>query len=155
MLTKLSLKNVKSFDSESNLNLAPITLIYGPNSSGKSTLWKFLVTLRDSPSFKGYGQSFLNFNRSDDFANARTISFDPKEASSFGLGFFGGRKIYHDDLSKWLNKNPESSCKWCVYIRVRKKNKDQLLLMFKTNHKPLTKFTSNSGNIVTESKKML
>lgn len=107
MLTKLSLKNVKSFDSESNLNLAPITLIYGPNSSGKSTLWKFLVTLRDSLSFKGYGQSFLNFNRSDDFANARTISFDPKEASSFGLGFFGGRKIYHDDLSKWLNKNPE------------------------------------------------
>tara|TARA_B100000212_G_C26997275_1_gene373427 strand:+ start:239 stop:445 length:207 start_codon:yes stop_codon:yes gene_type:complete len=52
-------------------------------------------------------------------------------------------------------QNPESSCKWCVYIRVRKKNKDQLLLMFKTNHKPLTKFTSNSGNIVIESKKML
>ena len=52
-------------------------------------------------------------------------------------------------------QNPKSSCKWCVYIRVRKKNKDQLLLMFKTNHKPLTKFTSNSGNIVTESKKML
>ena len=50
-------------------------------------------------------------------------------------------------------QNPESSCKWCVYIRVRKKNKDQLLLMFKTNHKPLTKFTSNSGNIVIESKK--
>ena len=52
-------------------------------------------------------------------------------------------------------QNPESSCKWCVYIRVRKKNKDQLLLMFKTNHKPLTKFTSSSENIVTESKKML
>ena len=52
-------------------------------------------------------------------------------------------------------QNPESSCKWCVYIRVRKKNKDQLLLMFKTNHKPLTKFTSSSGNIVIESKKML
>ncbi len=52
-------------------------------------------------------------------------------------------------------QNLESSCKWCVYIRVRKKNKDQLLLMFKTNHKPLTKFTSNSGNIVIESKKML
>ena len=52
-------------------------------------------------------------------------------------------------------QNPESSCKWCVYIRVRKKNKDQLLLMFKTNHKPLTKFTSISGNIVIESKKML
>ena len=52
-------------------------------------------------------------------------------------------------------QNLESSCKWCVYIRVRKKNKHQLLLMFNTNHKPLTKFTSNIGNNVTESKKML
>ena len=40
----------------------------------------------------------------------------------------------------------------CLYS-CKKKNKDQLLLMFKTNHKPLTKFTSNSGNIVIESKK--
>ena len=61
-----------------------------------------------------------------------------------------------DDMEiEFEKQNPESSCKWCVYIRVRKKNKDQLLLMFKTNHKPLTKFTSNSGNIVIESKKML
>ena len=95
MLTKLSLKNVKSFDDESTLDLAPVTLIYGPNSSGKSTLWKFLITLRDSLR-RGYGSSFLNFSRSDDFANARTISFDPKESSNFGLSFFGGRKIYYD-----------------------------------------------------------
>ena len=61
-----------------------------------------------------------------------------------------------DDMEiEFEKQNPKNTCKWCVYIRVRKKNKDQLLLMFKTNHKPLTKFTSNSGNIVTESKKML
>ena len=106
MLTKLSLKNVKSFNEESTLDLAPVTFIYGPNSSGKSTLWKFLTTLRDSLR-RSYGASFLNFSRSDDFANARTISFDPKESSNFGLSFFGGRKIYYDNFGKWSNKDKE------------------------------------------------
>ena len=61
-----------------------------------------------------------------------------------------------DDMEiEFEKQNPESSCKWCVYVRVRKKDNDRLLFMFKTNHRPLTKFTSNIGNIVTESKKML
>ena len=61
-----------------------------------------------------------------------------------------------DDMEiEFEKQNPESSCKWCVYIRVRKKNKDQLLFMFKTNHKPLTRFTYNSVSIVTKSKKTL
>ncbi|MDC1002045.1 AAA family ATPase [Candidatus Pelagibacter sp.] len=106
MLTKLSLKNIKSYNEESTVDLAPITFIYGPNSSGKSTLWKFLITLKDSLR-RGYGASFLNFNRSDDFANARTISFDPKESSNFSLSFFGGRKIYYDNWGKWSNKDKE------------------------------------------------
>ena len=25
-------------------------------------------------------------------------------------------------------QNPESSCKWCIYIRVRKKNKDPQII---------------------------
>ena len=61
-----------------------------------------------------------------------------------------------DDMEiEFEKQNSESSCKWCVYIRVRKKDKDQLLFMFKTNHKPLTRFTYNSGNLVTKSKKTL
>mgnify|MGYP003331972939 CR=1 FL=1 len=61
-----------------------------------------------------------------------------------------------DEIEIELEKqNPESSCKWCVYIRVRKKDRDQLLFMFKTNHKTLTKFTYNSVSIVTKSKKTL
>ena len=61
-----------------------------------------------------------------------------------------------DDMEiEFEKQNPESSCKWCVYIRIRKKDKDQLLFMFKTDHKPLTRFTYNSGNIVAKSKKTL
>ena len=61
-----------------------------------------------------------------------------------------------DDMEiEFEKQNSESTCKWCIYIRVRKKDKDQLLFMFKTNHKPLTRFTYNSGSIVIKSKKTL
>ena len=61
-----------------------------------------------------------------------------------------------DDMEiEFEKQNPESSCKWCVYIRVRKKDNDHLLFMFKTNHKPYTKFTYNAGNTVANSSKTL
>ncbi|MBD1153037.1 AAA family ATPase [Pelagibacterales bacterium SAG-MED24] len=86
MLTKLSLKNIKSFKNEANLKIAPITLIYGANSSGKSSLWKFLTTLKNSL-YRGSGLNFINFDRSYDFANSKTISFDPNRSSHFDFQF--------------------------------------------------------------------
>lgn len=38
MLTHISLENFKSFQQRTELQLAPITLLYGPNSAGKSSL---------------------------------------------------------------------------------------------------------------------
>ena len=61
-----------------------------------------------------------------------------------------------DDIEVEFEKqNPSTSCKWCVYLRVRKDDKEKLLLMFKTDNKPYTKFTYDSGNIITNSKKTL
>ena len=61
-----------------------------------------------------------------------------------------------DDMEiEFEKQNPESSCKWCVYVRVRKKDNDRLLFMFKTNHKPYTRFTYNTGNTVANSSKTL
>ena len=69
MLTNLSLQNIKSFNKEATLKIAPITLIYGANSSGKSTLWKFLTTLKHSLA-RSNGYDFINFDRSYGFANS-------------------------------------------------------------------------------------
>ena len=61
-----------------------------------------------------------------------------------------------DDMEiEFEKQNPESSCKWCVYIRVRKKDNDHLLFMFKTNHKPYPRFTYNSGKMVCMSDEVL
>lgn len=48
MIKQLKLKNFKSFKNEQTLNIAPITLIYGPNSSGKSSVIQSLLLLNQS-----------------------------------------------------------------------------------------------------------
>jgi len=82
MLTKLSLKNVKSYKKESELHIAPITLIYGKNSSGKSTLWKFLEVIKQTLTSKPTN-FFLNLDNPLDFSNRSTLTFTNKENSSF------------------------------------------------------------------------
>lgn len=48
MFEKLSIKNFKSISDWQDLRLAPITLIYGPNSSGKSSLIQALLMLQQT-----------------------------------------------------------------------------------------------------------
>lgn len=48
MFEKLSIKNFKSISDWQELKLSPITLIYGPNSSGKSSLIQALLLLQQT-----------------------------------------------------------------------------------------------------------
>jgi len=61
-----------------------------------------------------------------------------------------------DDIEiEFERQSPEISCKWCVYIRVRNDDKEKLLFMFKTDHKPRTRFTYNAGELIKESNQTL
>lgn len=65
-IKNISLKNFKAFSSQQNLKFAPITLIYGANSSGKSSIIHSLMVLKQSllkPNLKGgltSNKKFLN-----------------------------------------------------------------------------------------------
>ncbi len=48
LLTELRVGNFKSFSDEQRVPLAPITLIYGPNSAGKSSVLQTLLLLKQS-----------------------------------------------------------------------------------------------------------
>lgn len=48
MITNMSLKNFKSFKELSTLQIKPLTVLCGANSSGKTTLLKSLLTLKQS-----------------------------------------------------------------------------------------------------------
>jgi hypothetical protein len=61
-----------------------------------------------------------------------------------------------DDIEVEFEKqNSSVSCKWCVYLRVRKDNKEKLLVMFKTKNIPYTRFSYCGKNTVINSKRTL
>ena len=67
-----------------------------------------------------------------------------------------GKLLTVDDVEIEFEKQSEDhACEWCIYVRVRKKEKQQNVLMIKTNNKPYTRFTLNTGNIVQKSKDAL
>jgi|TARA_Y100000746_G_scaffold207356_1_gene195641 hypothetical protein len=67
-----------------------------------------------------------------------------------------GKLLTVDDVEIEFEKQSEDhACEWCIYVRVRKKEKQQNVLMIKTNNKPYTRFTLNTGNIVQKSKDTL
>ncbi|MDE2195738.1 MAG: AAA family ATPase, partial [Gammaproteobacteria bacterium] len=47
MLKATHIKNFRSVENATNLELAPITVIYGPTSAGKSTILYGLCALRN------------------------------------------------------------------------------------------------------------
>jgi Uncharacterized conserved protein len=48
MLKKIKLENFKSFGENQEVELAPLTLLYGPNSSGKSSIIQSLLLIKQS-----------------------------------------------------------------------------------------------------------
>src|SRR3989338_3940318 len=63
MINKLSVKNFRSIE-DAEVTLAPITVLYGPTSSGKSTLLYSLLVLRNfslNPNQPADGYFNLNF----------------------------------------------------------------------------------------------
>ncbi|MFP5249032.1 MAG: AAA family ATPase [Acidobacteriota bacterium] len=48
MLTKLRIRNFKNWAETSEIRLAPITVFFGSNSSGKSSLIQFLLMLKQT-----------------------------------------------------------------------------------------------------------
>ena len=56
-----------------------------------------------------------------------------------------------DDVEiEFQKQHPETSSKWCVFIKVRKGDHEKLLAMIMTDNMPFTSFTNNQGNIVTK-----
>ena len=57
MLTELSIKNFKAWRDTGAIRLAPITVFFGSNSAGKTSILQFLLMLRqtaESPTAIGF-----------------------------------------------------------------------------------------------------
>jgi len=67
-----------------------------------------------------------------------------------------GKLITADAVEiEFEKQNPDDACEWCIYIRVRKNDKEQNVLTILTNKKPYTRFTMHTGSLVKNSKETL
>lgn len=48
MLESITLKNYKSFENETSIEIKPLTILCGVNSSGKSSIIKSLLMMRQT-----------------------------------------------------------------------------------------------------------
>lgn len=60
MLTEYQFSNFKAFSGPATIPIKPITLIFGPNSSGKSSIFQSLLMLKQSSTYDPY--DILKFN---------------------------------------------------------------------------------------------
>ena len=78
MLKKIGLKNVRSFKDLKDLEIKPITVLCGTNSSGKSTILKSLLlwkqTLENLSSHEGFllNGRYTNLGRQENLLNNNT-----------------------------------------------------------------------------------
>jgi len=60
MFTRLRIENFKAWRDTGDIRLAPLTVFFGPNSSGKTSLLQFLLMLKQTAQSQDYKQA-LNF----------------------------------------------------------------------------------------------
>ncbi|ARB27620.1 AAA family ATPase [Pseudomonas tolaasii] len=94
MLEILSIKNFKAFSDWQKIKLAPITLIYGPNSSGKSSIIHSLMLLKQSltrPNVQGGLVSNGEYVDLGDFSSM-VHGHDPERPIAFKFSYVPRKK---------------------------------------------------------------
>jgi len=124
MLTHLRIENFKGWKDTGDLKLAPITLLFGGNSSGKSSLAHFLLMLKQTAEStdrqttlqteqKGSPITFGGFS---DFIHKRKVS--NKLTFSFGWTPAEPLTISNGTIKQWTVKELRFSCE---IVRTSKK----------------------------------
>ncbi len=88
-MNSFRLKNIKSFKDSGEINIKPITILVGKNSSGKSSLLRFPAVLAQTANYPGKNPPLSFFGDYLDFGNFEDIVFgkDQKQSISFSIGY--------------------------------------------------------------------
>ncbi|MEZ9882377.1 AAA family ATPase [Vibrio splendidus] len=106
MLLSTELNNFKSFSSQQTVNFSPITLIYGPNSSGKSSIIQSLMMMQQTVLAKDANSRLIpngdsiNLSKFKSLVNGmnldKTMSFSFKYTHSYDIEEFYLKNNYRN-----------------------------------------------------------
>jgi hypothetical protein len=99
LLTKLFLERFMSYNERTEIELAPLTVIVGPNSSGKSSILRALRLLRDFPQLSWDLESSPTYGRADTgfVVGAELQAVWSHVEPGPLLGWEGGEEYYGED----------------------------------------------------------
>lgn len=101
MFETLSIKNFKAFSSWQDIKLTPITLIYGPNSSGKSSIIHSIMLLKQSitrPSVQGGVVANGDYVELGDYGSM-IHGHDVKSSMSFRFNYMPAKRQSYSDVT--------------------------------------------------------
>ncbi len=75
MLKKLRIKNFKSWKDTSEIEMAPITMFFGGNSSGKTSLLQFLLMLKQTSEAEDYSGQIFKFDGIVSLGNFKQVVY--------------------------------------------------------------------------------
>lgn len=117
MLKKLRIKNFKSWKDTGEIDLAPITMFFGGNSSGKTSLLQFILMLKQTAEISDYSSQILKFNGIVNLGNFKDVVFDhdKKNAIEFSISkdaeFFIRERFFPLEISGFRAIIAEESSK--------------------------------------------
>jgi predicted ATPase len=110
-ISRLRFSDFKAFKGNQNVELLPITIAAGVNSSGKSTLLQSLLLAKDTLSSNKlseqpllYSSDRLKFTRFNELIYGKPNRY----VNGIGLGFSMPSKISNDEAGKYLGIHPKT-----------------------------------------------
>ena len=141
MISSISLENYKCFENETSLNITPLTIFCGTNSSGKTSIIKSLLTMKQT--VEANDSSFalqlsgnlvengtfrdVVFNNDERKQFTITHSFDiEKDDNKYASSYFRLSRIYHipEDIMKFRIE---------VHVEVKKSNATDISRFLNSN----------------------
>ncbi len=87
MLTKIRLKNFKAFRDTGSLEIAPLTVLTGQNSSGKSAILRAMMALRQTVESRDQSTAFVSTGEYVNLGTFEELAFKHDVKSSVGFHF--------------------------------------------------------------------
>ena len=85
MLTNIRLRNFKAFKDTCNIPIAPLTVLTGPNSSGKSTIIRAMMAIRQTVEGRDQNTAFVPTGPYVDLGTFEGFVFEHDTKSSVGI----------------------------------------------------------------------
>ena len=144
MIKSLDLCNFKCFLKPPSIEFAPLTILCGVNSSGKSSIIKSILTLKQSVEDKNQGSVLLlNGQYVDNGTFDDIVNFNAKEKDSFSIG-----NTFEINNYYYLLNNKKINVKWHEPRRDFGIFKD-LLDLYKFKEKKISKFRISLNYVIT------